>query len=109
MICDLDELERVLDLLGQAVQQLADEGFAVSRPPVGVMIEVPAAVCAAEQLACHADFLSVGTNDLAQYLLATDRNNPRDSTRLGPVPPALLQALRQIVDATHRAGKTVTV
>ncbi len=109
MICDLDELERALDLLGQAVQQLADQGFAVSRPPVGVMIEVPAAVYEAEQLARHADFLCVGSNDLAQYLLATDRNNPRDSTRLGPAHPALLHALRQIVDATHRAGKAVTV
>jgi len=109
MISDLDELEQALDLIAQAVAQLANEDFAVSRPPVGVMIEVPAAVYAAEQLARHADFLSVGTNDLAQYLLATDRNNPRDSTRLGPAHPALLRALQQVVDSTHKTGKTVTV
>ena len=109
MICDLDELEQALELLEQALRQLTEEGFAVSRPPVGAMIEVPAAVYEAEQLARHADFLSVGSNDLAQYLLATDRNNPRDSTRLGPAHPALLQALQQVVDSTHKTGKTVTV
>ncbi len=109
MISDLDELERALALIDQAVQQLTDAGFAVSRPPVGVMIEVPAAVYEAEQLARRVDFLSVGSNDLAQYLLATDRNNPRDSKRLGPAHPALLRALQQVVDSTHRTGKTVTV
>ncbi len=109
MISDLEELERAQDLLTQAMQQLADEGVAVTRPPVGVMIEVPAAVYQAEQLARRVDFLSVGTNDLAQYLLATDRNNPRVSMRLGPVHPALLRALQQVVDAAHRAARKVTV
>jgi phosphotransferase system enzyme I (PtsP) len=73
------------------------------------MIEVPAAVYGAEQQARRADFLSVGSNDLAQYLLASDRNNPRDATRLGPAHPALLRALQQVVESTHRAGKTVTI
>jgi phosphotransferase system enzyme I (PtsP) len=109
MISDLEELERAQDLLTQAMQQLADEGVAVTRPPVGVMIEVPAAVYQAEQLARRVDFLSVGTNDLAQYLLATDRNNPRVSMRLGSVHPALLRALQQVVDAAHRAARKVTV
>lgn len=109
MITDLDELERALALIEQAVQQLTDAGFAVSRPPIGVMIEVPAAVYEAERLARRADFLSVGSNDLAQYLLATDRNNPRDSTRLGSAHPAVLKALQQVVESAHQAGKTVTI
>jgi phosphotransferase system, enzyme I, PtsP len=109
MISGLDELEQALALLEQARTQLVDEGYPVARPPLGVMIEVPAAVYQAEPLARRADFLSVGTNDLAQYLLATDRNNPRVSGRLDATHPALLQALRQIVGAAHRAGKTVTV
>jgi len=109
MITDLDELERAMALIEQAVGQLADEGFAVSRPPVGAMIEVPAAVYEAERLARRADFLSVGSNDLAQYLLATDRNNPRDSTRLGLAHPALLKALQQVVESAHQAAKTVTI
>jgi phosphotransferase system enzyme I (PtsP) len=109
MISDLDELERALALIDQAVQQLTNAGFAVSRPPIGVMIEVPAAVYEAERLAHRADFLSVGSNDLAQYLLATDRNNPRDATRLGPTHPALLRALQQVVESAHQAGKTAAV
>jgi len=109
MISDLDELEQAQDLLEQALRQLTEEGLAVLRPPVGVMIEVPAAVYQAEQLARQADFLSVGSNDLTQYLMATDRNNPCDSSRLSPMHPALLRALQQIVEATHQAGKMATV
>ena len=109
MVSGVDEQEQALQLLGQAQRQLVDEGLPVSRPRVGVMIEVPAAVYQAEALARRADFLSVGTNDLAQYLLATDRNDPQVSARLDPVHPALLQALQQVVDSVHRAGKQVTV
>ncbi|MGE5155639.1 MAG: phosphoenolpyruvate--protein phosphotransferase [Bdellovibrio bacteriovorus] len=109
MISGLDELDQALTLLGQAMEQLATEGHPVARPPVGVMIEVPAAVYQVQALARQADFLSVGTNDLAQYLLATDRNNPRVSSRLDPAHPAVLLALRQVVEAAHRSRRVVTV
>jgi phosphotransferase system enzyme I (PtsP) len=109
MLSGLDEVEQALEFIDQASDQLLDQGLEVSRPPVGVMIEVPAAVYQAESLARRVDFLSVGTNDLTQYLLATDRNNPRVSTRLDPAHPALLQALQQVVEAARRAGKPVTV
>ncbi len=109
MISGIGELEQALELLEKAVQQLVEEGFPVSCPPVGIMIEVPAAVYQAQELARRVDFLSVGTNDLAQYMLATDRNNPQVSFRLDPAHPALLRALQQVVDAAHRAGKPVTV
>ncbi len=109
MISGLDELEQALQLLEQARDQLLDEGLSVSRPSVGVMIEVPAAVYQVDALARRIDFLSVGTNDLAQFLLATDRNNPQVSARLDPVHPALLRALKEIADSAHRLGKPVTV
>ncbi len=109
MISGLDELEQARDLLEQALQQLRDEGLPVSRPPVGVMIEVPAAVYQVESLARLADFLSVGSNDLTQYLLASDRNNPHVSGHLDPVHPALLQALQQVVVSANRADKPVTL
>jgi phosphotransferase system enzyme I (PtsP) len=109
MISGVDELKQALQLLQQARQQLVDEDLPASYPGVGVMIEVPAAVYQVEALARHVDFLSVGTNDLVQFLLASDRNNPGASARLGPVHPALLQALAQIADAALRAGKPVTV
>jgi phosphotransferase system enzyme I (PtsP) len=109
MISGPDELERARELVEQAARQLADLGLPVSLPPLGVMIEVPAAVYQAETLARRADFLSVGTNDLVQYLLAMDRNNPRVSDRLSPAHPALLKSLQQVLEAAHRSGKPVTV
>ena len=109
MISGCDEWEQSLELVEQAVSRLVEEGVPASRPPVGAMIEVPAAVYQAESLARQADFLSVGTNDLTQYLLAVDRNNPSLSSRLHSAHPALLQALRQIVGAAERAAKPVTV
>ncbi len=109
MISDVGDVEQALLLLDQAQRQLLEEGFAVTRPKIGIMIEVPAAIYQLEELARHVDFLSVGTNDLLQYLLASDRNNPRVSGRLDPGHPALLQALQLIVLASRRAGKPVTV
>ena len=109
MISDSNDLEQALTLIDQAQRQLLEEGFAVIRPPVGLMIEVPATLFQLQQLAQRVDFLSVGTNDLAQYLLAADRNNPRVSARLDPCHPALLHALQQIVHTSRSTGKPVTV
>ena len=109
MISDVDDLEQALMILNRAEQQLVEEGFAIIRPKVGIMIEVPAAIYQLEQLARHVEFLSVGTNDLAQYLLATDRNNPHVSRRLDHCHPALLRALQHIVHVSGRTGKPVTV
>ena len=109
MISGPDELEQAGELLQLAIEQLRGEGIAVSRPPLGVMIEVPAAVYQIDELARQADFFCVGTNDLAQYLLATDRNNPRVSQHLNKAHPALLQVLQQIAGAARRADRTVTV
>ena len=73
------------------------------------MIEVPAAIYQIAMLAEKVDFFSVGTNDLAQYLLATDRDDSHGAARFEVPHPALLQALHLIVDQAHRAGKPVTV
>ncbi len=109
MVNGVAEVEQALTLIDQAQRQLQDEGVASSRPPVGLMIEVPSAVYQAEELARRVDFLSVGTNDLVQYLLAIDRGNPHVSKRLDPVHPAMLRALRHVVEASRRAGKPVAV
>ena len=109
MISDSNDLEQALALIDQAQRQLLEEGLAVKRPHVGLMIEVPAAMFQLQQLAQRVEFLSVGTNDLAQYLLAADRNNPKVSGRLDPCHPALLRALRQIVHTARSTGKPVTV
>jgi len=109
MVSALDEVTQARRLVQQAVRQLQEEGLDVSVPPIGAMVEVPAAVYLAKSLARQLDFLSVGTNDLSQYLLATDRNNPRVSGRLDTLHPALLQALHLIATSAHRVGKPVTI
>jgi phosphotransferase system enzyme I (PtsP) len=96
-------------LLERAHAELCEEGWAVGMPPVGVMIEVPAAVYQAGALARRADFLSVGSNDLTQYLLAVDRNNARVASLYHAFHPAVLQALGAVVAAAHAAGKPVSI
>lgn len=109
MVSALEEVIQAKRLIEQAVRQLIEEGLDIASPPLGIMIEVPAAVFQAEVLARHVDFLSVGTNDLAQYLLATDRNNPRVSAHLNPWHPSLFKALDLIATSAHRADTPVSV
>ncbi len=109
MVSDHDDLQQALRLISQAQQQLLDEGFAITHPPIGLMIEVPAAILLLKQKTLPVDFISVGTNDLAQFLLATDRNNSRVSRRLDPCHPAILHALRIIIGACKNANKPATV
>jgi phosphotransferase system enzyme I (PtsP) len=109
MITCVDELEQALQLVDQAQEQLVDEGLNITRPEIGVMIEVPAAIYQIAMLAEKVDFLSVGTNDLAQFLLATDRDDAHGATRFKVPHPAMLQALHLIVVQAHRAGKPVSV
>ena len=73
------------------------------------MIEVPAAACQAKELAKRVDFLSVGTNDLTQYLLAIDRNNSRVAALYDPLHPAMLRTLIRIIEGGHSAGVEVSV
>jgi len=109
MISSVLELEEALELLYRAHEELLEDNLKVSLPPVGVMIEVPAAVYQARELARRVDFLSVGSNDLAQYLLAVDRNNARVAHLYHTYHPAVLRALYEVVTAAHREGKPVSI
>lgn len=109
MITCVDELDQTLRLADQAGKQLADEGIEFPRPEIGVMIEVPAAIYQIALLAEKVDFFSVGTNDLSQFLLATDRDDSYGAARFDLPHPALMQALHRIVDEVHQAGKPVSV
>lgn len=109
MISGLRELEEALHLVDRAWQEVCDEGNAVLKPPVGVMIEIPAAVYQIQELAQKADFISIGSNDLTQYLLAVDRNNPRVAGLYDFFHPALLHALQLVVQGTHAHAKPVSI
>ena len=109
MISGTRELEEALHLIHRAWAEVRDEGTDVPMPPVGVMIEVPAAVYQIRELARQSDFVSIGSNDLTQYLLAVDRNNPRVADLYDFLHPAVLQALKMVVDGAHAEGKPVSI
>lgn len=109
MVTTLSEVDEAAYLINQAYEELLEEGCRIEKPALGVMIEVPAAACQAKELAKRVDFLSVGTNDLTQYLLAIDRNNARVAGLYDPLHPAMLRTLMKIVEGGHAAGVKISV
>ncbi|MEM6282639.1 MAG: phosphoenolpyruvate--protein phosphotransferase [Chloroflexota bacterium] len=105
MVGTLDEVKRARALLEDVQAELKSENIAYdAQMEVGIMVEVPAAVMNAAQLARHVDFFSVGTNDLTQYIMAADRGNPKVKGLVSPFQPAVLHALRRVTDAAKAAG-----
>jgi len=109
MISRVTEVDELKLLIQRAHDELLDDGFAVSMPRIGVMVEVPAAVYQSEELARRVDFLSVGSNDLTQYILAVDRNNPRVAEVFDDMHPAVLRALNQIVEGASVYNRPVGI
>jgi len=109
MITNVEEVDEALRLMERAIEELGEEGIDVARPSVGVMIEVPATIYQMDALAKRVDFFSVGSNDLTQYLLAVDRNNPRVSDLYDALHPALLGALVELAQDAKRLGKPISL
>jgi multiphosphoryl transfer protein len=104
MVTDRSEVESVRRMIEELCQEIG-----CAPPPLGVMIETPAAALLAESLATVADFLSIGTNDLAQYTLAMDRVQAELAGQLDALHPAVLHLIRATAAGGHAAGRHVAV
>jgi fructose-specific phosphotransferase system IIA component len=108
MVSALEEVLWVKSILDQVRAELAGaHGSGIANPPLGAMVETPAAALIVDQLCQELDFLSIGTNDLIQYLLAVDRTNGQVRPLYDGHHPSVIQAIRQIVDGAHRHGRWV--
>jgi phosphotransferase system enzyme I (PtsI) len=105
MISGVEELRRAKAVFRDVEAELAREGVRPAEPVrLGAMIEIPSAAVVADELASEADFFSVGTNDLVQYLLAVDRGNQRVASLYDPCHPAVVRTLMAVFAAAQRRG-----
>ncbi|MFZ9583410.1 MAG: phosphoenolpyruvate--protein phosphotransferase [Pseudohongiellaceae bacterium] len=109
MISAAEELNSFNELLSEALRQLGEEGYPVRRPRVGAMVEVPAAISQLPFWRNRIDFVSIGSNDLTQYLLALDRNNSRVASRYDSLHPAVIHEINRTVMIARDCGLALSL
>jgi phosphotransferase system enzyme I (PtsI) len=109
MITTVDEIRRLRRLVRRVCRDLEVEGKAFSQVPLGMMLEVPAAAVAIDMMLPLVDFVSIGSNDLVQYLMAADRDNPKVSHLCQPLAPAVLRILASVIQACEKGHTPVTL
>ena len=110
MVTSVNEVEEVLYLLERdwmAVQE--EEQVKITKPKIGIMVEVPSVLLQIDEFAELVDFFSVGSNDLTQYLLAVDRNNPHVANVYSHFHPSVLRALKRLVQQCHEYNKPISI
>lgn len=106
MVISVEEIENALEIIENNKKELRNDKIDFDENiEVGIMIETPASVIVAEDLIEHVDFFSIGTNDLTQYILASDRGNEKISNLYNTYNPAVLRAIKKVIDVSHEHGK----
>jgi len=109
MVSDIDQIDAFKALLQQCVNELNESGLKVPQPKVGIMLEVPSLISQMDFLSDRVDFISIGSNDLTQYLLAVDRNNQRVASLFNHVHPAVISEVYRIVRKAKTLGIKIGV
>lgn len=106
MIINITEFKRTLELIDEIKKEFDENGVDYNKDlEVGIMIETPASVFMADKFIKYVDFFSIGTNDLSQYTLAVDRGNENISELYSNYNPAVLRAIKRVIDESHKVGK----
>lgn len=109
MITTVEEVRKTKAMVRRAAQQLRAENKTFAEVPLGMMLEVPAAAISINDMLPLVDFVSIGSNDLVQYLMAADRDNPKVSHLCQPLAPPVLRVLATVIKACNKAGKSITL
>ena len=104
MITSIQEVQKIKEIAEEVKAELTSQGIEFGEPEQGIMIETPAAAIISDDLAKEVDFFSIGTNDLSQYTMAIDRQNPKLDSFFDPHHPAVLRMISMVVDNAHKAG-----
>ena len=104
MITSIQEVQKIKEIAEEVKAELTSQGIEFGEPEQGIMIETPAAAIISDDLAREVDFFSIGTNDLSQYTMAIDRQNPKLDPFFDPHHPAVLRMISMVVDNAHKAG-----
>jgi len=110
MISSVDELDEARGVVDQCKEELSSENIAhLSNPAIGIMVEIPSVLGILDDLAAKSDFISIGTNDFIQYMLAVDRTNEKVSQFYCPHHPSVLRGINQVALAAKRHGTGISI
>ena len=109
MVTTVEEIRKLRSMVRRAYKTLNSQGIKTKEVPIGMMLEVPAAAVSIESMLDLVDFVSIGTNDLVQYLMAADRDNPKVAHLCQPLAPPVLIVLKNVIAACNAANVPVTV